>query len=81
MAFQEKRRLVMVTIGAGVLLVLLDIQRALVGLGILLIAAGCILDFVLIRCPGCKRWIGKCPGEFCRHCRAKIDWAARKNKG
>ena len=48
------------------------------GLGFAVMIVGAVLNFRLLRCPDCGAWLGRYPGEHCRHCGAKIPWSEKK---
>lgn len=42
--------------------------------GILIFFAGILLDFLLIRCPFCHRYVALyAPGKFCPHCGGELE--------
>lgn len=42
--------------------------------GILIFFAGILLEFILIRCPFCHRYVALyAPGKFCPHCGAELE--------
>ena len=48
--------------------------QILTALGCLCVMGGLLLQLKLIRCPYCDAWIGKGPGEFCKHCGKELPW-------
>ena len=49
-------------------------EKPLSILACLLVMGGLLLHMRLVRCRHCGTWIGKFPGEYCRHCGKPLDW-------
>lgn len=64
---------------AGVLLFMLaaganNARQGISLLAALVVFAGLLLHMRLIRCPHCGEWVGKHPGEHCKHCGKELPW-------
>lgn len=79
MTLNQKQWLCIGMMAFGIFLLLLanaaeNGKQILVITGCLCVMGGLVLHFKLVRCPHCKEWVGKHPGEYCRHCGEKLDW-------
>lgn len=77
MSLKQKSWLEIAVLGTGLLLAVFGGGGILRVLGVLLMAAGFVLDFAWNRCPHCGGWLGRYPGKYCKSCGEKIDFDAR----
>ena len=52
----------------------LNAEKLLTSLACLLVMGGLLLHMLLVRCPHCRTWVGRYPGNFCRHCGKSLEW-------
>ena len=76
MSLREKQRISVAVLVAGALVGLI-FRKWLVIPAFLLVAAGLALCFLWLRCPACGALLFPHPGNYCKHCGAKIEWDKR----
>ena len=67
----------MMLTGAGGLVLASHAQNAvrlLTALACLIVLGGLLLHMRLVRCPHCGTWVGKFPGDYCKHCGEPLNW-------
>ena len=69
-----------IAVGATGLILFLLGRGFAEAVGLVLLAGMVALNFAWLRCPYCGSWLGKHPGEYCKHCGGKIDWKKKSNK-
>ena len=79
MSLKNRQWLCVGVMAVGIFLVFLasaavNARQGLSILGCLVIAAGLVLQIILVRCPHCGTWVGKYPGEFCKNCGKALPW-------
>ena len=77
MTLRETRRAAAVVAVLGAWLTLVGTQAGSVwrmGLGLLALLGGLILDAAQVRCPACGRWLRWDSGPRCAACGAEIPW-------
>jgi len=79
MTLHQKNWLCVGVIAVGIFLFLLasnalNARGALSVLAALVVFAGLLLHMKLVRCPHCGEWVGKHPGEYCKHCGKALHW-------
>lgn len=83
MTLRQKKRLLPVLWMIGLAVLLADTGIGSIGLavlGVVLVAAALTLNLVWIHCPKCGKWLGRDPGNFCKHCGAQIPWDEKKKR-
>ena len=83
MTLRQKQKLVAVLGVSGLAVLLMDTVIGSVGLavlGVVLVAAALPLNLAWMRCPSCGMHLGRCPGDYCKLCGAKIPWNEKKKR-
>lgn len=78
MSLRGKQYLSLAVMAAGFLMVWM-FRGWLSVLGVFAALAGMVLGLLALRCPSCGSPLWPHPGQFCRHCGAKIEWNKKGN--
>ena len=82
MTLRQKQILSFVLLGAALLLMVLSsfvdgVPQSLGMVGVVLALLGILANYWLVRCPFCRAWLGRYPGECCDTCGTEIDYNAK----
>ena len=78
MNIQKKRYVTAGIIAMGIVWAIYGKARGVgwvVGFGVVMIVVGIVADYLALRCPFCKGYLGKyySPGDFCPKCGEKVE--------
>ena len=82
MTLRQKQILSFVMLAAALLMMVLgsfveQIPLNVAVAGAVLALLGLLANYWLVRCPFCRGWLGRFPGECCDTCGTEIDYNAK----
>lgn len=84
MTLRQKQILSFALLAVALLLMVLgsfveQISLNVAMVGVVLALIGLLANYWLVRCPFCRAWLGRFPGECCDTCGTKIDYNAKSS--